>query len=190
MATDNREDGFGSRQRGEETSRLETRLDAESSQGEFGSSVMEGMHARMLTHTPRLLYVRAHGLLGTSCTRGTGQLAPGRAHSSTSLAIRTPAPSGHARHAEDNPQLMSSIKAAERMGEEDAAAADATRKEYLAASADGSVRRIQGDPSYGAIMPQAEDNTWDYPFPLPLPLHLHLHLHLPLSRRDYASGGG
>ena len=56
---------------------------------------------------------------------------------------------------------MSSIKAAERMGEEDAAAADATRKEYLAAAADGSVRRIQGDPSYGAIMPQAEDNTWD-----------------------------
>ena len=47
------------------------------------------------------------------------------------------------------------------MGEEDAAAADATRKEYLAAAADGSVRRIQGDPSYGAIMPQAEDNTWD-----------------------------
>ena len=44
MATDNREDGFGSRQRGEETSRLETRLDAESSQAEFGSSVMEGMH--------------------------------------------------------------------------------------------------------------------------------------------------
>ena len=49
MATDNREDGFGSRQRGEETSRLETRLDAESSQAEFGSSVMEGMHTPLLT---------------------------------------------------------------------------------------------------------------------------------------------
>ena len=52
MATDNREDGFGSRQRGEETSRLETRLDAESSQAEFGSSVMEGMHTPLLTRTP------------------------------------------------------------------------------------------------------------------------------------------
>eukprot|EP00964_Phaeocystis_antarctica_P124520 scaffold88155_cov56-Phaeocystis_antarctica.AAC.1 len=40
MATDNREDKFGSSQRGEETSRLETRLDAEpeGGQGEFGSS--------------------------------------------------------------------------------------------------------------------------------------------------------
>ena len=95
MATDNREDGFGSRRRGEETSRLETRLDAESSQGEFGSSVMEGMHAPLLTRPPRLLYVRAHGLLGSACTRGTGQLAPGRQLSryGTSLAIRTPAPS-------------------------------------------------------------------------------------------------
>jgi len=52
MATDNREDGFGSRQRGEETSRLETRLDAESSQAEFGSSVMEGMHTPLLTCAP------------------------------------------------------------------------------------------------------------------------------------------
>ena len=53
MATDNREDGFGSHQRGEETSRLETRLDAEpESQGEFGSSVMEGMHTAMLTVRP------------------------------------------------------------------------------------------------------------------------------------------
>ena len=62
MATDNREDGFGSHQRGEETSRLETRLDAEpSSQGEFGSSVMEGMHTVMLTRAPSasVLYVRA-----------------------------------------------------------------------------------------------------------------------------------
>ena len=64
---------------------------------------------------------------------------------------------------------MSSIKAAERMGEEDAAAADATRKEYLAAAADGSVRRMQGDPSYGATMPQAEENTWEYPTPTPNP---------------------
>ena len=81
---------------------------------------------------------------------------------------------------------MSSIKAAERMGEEDAAAAEATRKEYLAAAADGSVRRIQGDPSYGAIMPQAEDNTWDFPYPCPYPLPLNLNL----SRCDHASGGG
>ena len=97
------------------------------------------------------------------------QLAPGRQLSryGTSLAIRSPAPSWHARHAEDHTQLMSSIKAAERMGEEDAAAADATRKEYLAAAADGSVRRMQGDPSYGATMPQAEENTWEYPYPYP-----------------------
>ena len=99
MATDNREDGFGSRQRGEETSRLETRLDAESSQGEFGSSVMEGMHARMLTHTPRLLYVRAHGLLGTACTRGTGQPAPGR-ELSRYLARPRPCPGLHPESSE------------------------------------------------------------------------------------------
>lgn len=108
MSTANREDTFGNRQRGEETSRLETRLDAEPEpQGEFGSSVMEGLHA------------------------------------------------------EDNPQMTASIKSAQRMGEADTQAADATRKEYLAASADGSVRRLQGDPDYRAIMPHEEDNTWD-----------------------------
>ena len=39
--------------------------------------------------------------------------------------------------------MMGSIKAAERMGQEDTAAAEGVKKEYLAASADGSVRRMQ-----------------------------------------------
>ena len=99
MATDNREDGFGSRQRGEETSRLETRLDAESSQAEFGSSVMEGMHTPLLTCAPPTVRTGARPV-GTACTRGTGQPAPGRERPryGTSLAIRTPAPSWHDRH--------------------------------------------------------------------------------------------
>ena len=101
-ATANREDTFGSRQRGEETSRLETRLESE-----FESSAMEGLHA------------------------------------------------------EDCPQLVKSIQAAQKMGQDDEAAAEDVRKEYLAATADGSVRRLQGDPDVKAILPEAGDNEWD-----------------------------
>ena len=107
MATDNREDGFGSHQRGEETSRLETRLDAEpSSQGEFGSSVMEGMHTVMLTRAPSasVLYVRAALRIACACTRGTGQFAPvgglqyvRRTRSSPGRAVRLPTVAPQAR---------------------------------------------------------------------------------------------
>ena len=87
----NREDGFGSHQRGEETSRLETRLDAESvEQGEFGSSVMEGMHASLLTRTPPVQHVLAQASCVMCVPRGTGQLAPGAGHCST-FAVRVPA---------------------------------------------------------------------------------------------------
>jgi len=165
----NREDGFGSQQRGEETSRLETRLDAESvEQGEFGSSVMEGMHASLLTRTPPVQHVLAQERL-VCCVyqEAQGSLPPGRGTAVRSpyayqpRACRTYRDLPWPRRAEDNPQMAASIKAAERMGQEDTAAADATRKEYLAASADGSVRRMQGDPSYAAMMPHVEDNTWD-----------------------------
>ena len=94
MATDNREDGFGSRQRGEETSRLETRLDAESSQAEFGSSVMEGMHRAAADP-----YATAYCTYGrTACwaphaPEAQGSRPRGGSSPGTSLAIRTPAPS-------------------------------------------------------------------------------------------------
>jgi len=67
-------------------------------------------------------------------------------------------------HAEDCPQLMGSIKAAQKVGQEDAAAADDLRsKEYLAASSDGSVRRMPGDPDVRAIAPTPGegDNYFD-----------------------------
>ena len=83
----NREDGFGSHQRGEETSRLETRLDAESvEQGEFGSSVMEGMHASLLTRTPPVQHVLAQERL-VCCVyqEAQGSLPPGRG-----TAVRSP----------------------------------------------------------------------------------------------------
>ena len=106
--TANREATFDHAQRGEGTSRLESRLDGEQEiQSRFESSAHEGLHA------------------------------------------------------EDCPQLMKSIEAAQKMGEADAEAAADVRKEYLAASADGGVRRLQGDPDIKAIMPEAEDNEFD-----------------------------
>lgn len=67
-------------------------------------------------------------------------------------------------HAEDCPQLMKSIEAAQKMGQEDAeAAADLRAKEYLAAASDGSVRRLPGEPDVRAIAPTPGegDNEFD-----------------------------
>ena len=102
MATDNREDGFSSHQRGEETSRLETRLDAEPSQGEFGSSVMEGMHTVMLTRAPSasVLYVRAamYQRHRAACPGTVGGLQyVRRTRSSLGRAVRLPTVAPQAR---------------------------------------------------------------------------------------------
>ena len=65
-------------------------------------------------------------------------------------------------HAEDCPGLMKSIEAAQKVGQGDTeAAADLRSKEYLAASADGSVRRMSGDPDIRAIAPKPADNAID-----------------------------
>ena len=58
-------------------------------------------------------------------------------------------------HAEDNPQLVGMIKSAEAA---EAAAAEEVEKEWLAAKADGTVARMQGEVDVAKIVPQATDN--------------------------------
>ena len=87
----NREDTFGAGRRGEDTSRLETRLE----------SAMEGINE------------------------------------------------------EDNPMLAKSIKAAQAAGE-------SAKGEWLAACADGGVKKMQGEPDAAALLrPAPEDNAID-----------------------------
>ena len=58
-------------------------------------------------------------------------------------------------HAEDNPQLIGMIKSAEAA---EAAAAEEVEKEWLAAQADGTVARMQGDVDVAKIVPRTGDN--------------------------------
>ena len=61
-------------------------------------------------------------------------------------------------HAEDHPQLVGMIKSAQQAEE---AAAEEVQQEWLAAQADGTVKRMQGEVDVKKIVPQESENEID-----------------------------
>lgn len=64
-------------------------------------------------------------------------------------------------HAEDNPELVQTIKTAQGAAAQQQESAEKEHTEWLAARADGGVDKHEGEVEYRKIVPQSEDNDID-----------------------------